>query len=346
MPGVTASLAPAKTELRPRYRIAASDYVAALEVALDGSFAAAGLGDGGVFLFDARTGSELASFRAHAAGVLGVSLAPASDRFVTCGQDAVARLWSSEGALLRELPGGTGGWVEHVAWSPTGDRLVTTSGKRVRIWSAGGDPIVETEPLESTVTGLAWRADGNSVAASCYGGVHVLPVVDGAKARHFAWKGSLVSIAWSPDAKVIACGSQDCSVHFWRVASGHDSEMSGYPFKPKALAWDGDSKLLATSGHATITTWDFRGKGPEGTRPILLEGHQGAVTHLAFHPRKGLLASGAQDTSVLLWEPRRGVKPTRFAFLDDEITGLAWCAAHPTLIASDGSGTIAGWEIA
>ncbi len=27
---------------------------------------------------------------------------------------------------------------------------------------------------------------------------------------------SLVSLAWSPDEKIVACGSQDCSVHFWR----------------------------------------------------------------------------------------------------------------------------------
>ena len=336
----------AKTELRPRYRLETSDYVVALEVARDGSLGAAGLGDGGVFVFDARTGTTLTSYRAHPGGVLGLSLAPTGDRFITCGQEPVARLWSREGALLRELPGGTGTWVEHVAWSPSGDRFATSSGKRVRVWSAIGDPIVETEPMESTVSGLAWRADGRSLAASCYGGVHLLPVVDGTSARHLAWKGSLVSVAWSPDAKVVACGSQDCSVHFWRVASGRDSQMSGYPFKPKALAWDGDSKLLATSGHATITTWDFRGRGPEGTRPLLLEGHQGAVTRLTFHPRKGLLASGAQDTSVLLWEPRRGTKPVRYAFLDDELTCLAWHPRHELLLGADASGAIGAWDIA
>jgi WD40 repeat protein len=160
-----------------------------------------------------------------------------------------------------------------------------------------------------------------------------------------AWKGSLISMAWSPDAKVIACGSQDSSVHFWRLASGNDSQMSGYPFKPKALAWDRESKLLATSGDATVTVWDFRGKGPEGTRPIQLEAHKGVCTSLAFSPHGGMLASGGQDLSVLLWEPRKSSKPLRFAFLEDEVTGLCWHPERPTLVGADASGMLFAWDI-
>jgi len=247
---------------------------------------------------------------------------------------------------VRELPGSGTAWVEHVAWAPAGGRIATTSGKKVRVWTGEGDPIVETEPFASTVTGLAWRADGSGLAATCYGGVHILPFVVGAKVRHLPWKGSLISLAWSPDAKVVACGSQDSSVHFWRLSSGQDSEMSGYSFKPKSLAWDSESRLLATSGDAAITVWDFRGKGPEGTRPLHLQAHQGVCTRLAFSPRKCVLASGSQDTSVLLWEPRGGDSPLRFAFLEDEVTALCWHPDHHTLVGADASGTVCGWEIA
>ncbi|MBC7172231.1 MAG: WD40 repeat domain-containing protein, partial [Polyangiaceae bacterium] len=174
-----------------------------------------------------------------------------------------------------------------------------------------------------------------------------------AVAKVWARDGSLVrglpggGGAWveSPDAKVIACGTQDSAVHFWRLAFGRDSQMSGYPLKPKALAWDSESKLLATSGDATVTVWDFRGNGPEGSCPLQLQGHKGVCTRLAFSPRKGVLASGSQDTSVLLWEPRRGEKPIRFAFLEGEVTGLAWHPEHHTLVGTDASGTVCGWEV-
>ncbi|AKV04447.1 High-affnity carbon uptake protein Hat/HatR [Labilithrix luteola] len=336
----------AKTELRARFRLETGDYVAALTVSRDGRLCVAGLGDGRVLGLDLSSGKELFSTVAHPGVVLGVALSPAGDSVATCGQEEAAKLWTTQGKLLRELPSGGAAWVEHVAWAPRGERLATAAGKKVRVWTSDGEPIVETEALASTITGLAWRADGNALAATCYGGVDILPFTPGMKARHLAWKGSLISVAWSPDAKVIACGSQDCSVHFWRLATGQDSQMSGYPFKPKALAWDSASRLLATSGDATVTVWDFHGKGPEGTRPLQLESHKGACTCLAFSPRKGVLASGSQDTSVLLWEPRKGTRPTRFAFLDDEITGLAWHPEHHTLVAGDASGTLCAWEVA
>jgi len=334
----------AEGELAPRWRADVGDYVAAAEISRDGALCILGAGDGRVHGLDLATGSPIFTIHAHAGGVLGVGISPDGERFITCGQEPSAKLWSRGGELLRELPGGGACWVEHVAWAPSGGRLATAAGRKVRLWTNDGEPLVETEPLESTVSALAWRADGSGLAVACYGGVHILPFVPGAKLRKLAWKGSLISLAWSPDAKIVACGSQDNSVHFWRLATGRDSQMSGYSFKPKALAFDSESKLLATSGDTTVTVWDFRGKGPEGTSPIQLRSHKGVCTRLAFSPRRGVLASGSQDTSVLLWEPRRGTKPIRVASLEDEITALHWHPQDRGLLAADASGNAAFWE--
>ncbi len=333
-----------KLELAPRWKYGVGDYITAAEISKDGQHGIVGSGDGRVVSIDLETGRERFALLGHTGGVLGLSLSPDGTKFATCGHEPNAKLWRVEGELLRELPGGGAQWVEHVTWAPSGERFATAAGKKIRIWNAEGEPIVETEPMPSTVSNLAWRADGTALAASCYGGVHIWPFVNGAKTRHLEWKGSLISLAWSPDAKIIACGSQDSSVHFWRLASGQDSQMSGYPSKPKALAWDSESKLLATSGDATATLWDFRGKGPEGTRPIQLEAHKSVVTRLAFSPKKGVLASGSQDTSVLLWAPRRQTQPFRYAFLEDEVTALVWHPEHRGLLGGDASGNLCFWE--
>jgi hypothetical protein len=170
------------------------------------------------------------------------------------------------------------------------------------------------------------RAAGRLLYTSCYGGVSVWSVEEGRLVQSYAFKGSLVSLALSPDAKVVACGSQDGTVHFWRTASGSDAEMSGYPSKPRALAWDPFASLLATGGAPAVTVWDCGGRGPEGTRPIVLEGHLVFVSTLAFTPARALLASGADDGTILLWYPRKQPKPLGFAFLDERATALAY---HP-----------------
>lgn len=345
MPSVSDDAPPlATTELRPRWRLSLGDYVAGLAVTRNARWVAAALGDGSVAGLAVDDGATLFRVAAHAGGALGVSLSPDGALLASCGQEATAKLWDAEGHLLAELPGGGLAWVEHVAWAPRGARLATAAGKTVRLWSATGELLQEHPPLASTITGLSWRSDGSGLAVSCYGGVQLLPLVPGAKARHLTWKGSLISLAWSPDDRVIACGSQDSSVHFWRVATGRDSQMSGYPSKPKALSWDHESKLLATSGDAAITVWDFRGQGPEGTTPIQLASHRGLCTRLAFHPRRGWLASGSQDTSVLLWEPRRGERPLRFAFLEEVVTELAWL--DDALLGADAAGTLCAWKAA
>jgi len=345
MPGVTLAAPPGKTELVPRWHLAAGDYVVAAKISRDGRICIVGTGGGSIIGVDVESGRELFRHAAHKAGVLGVSIAPDGMKFATCGQEPNAKVWRATGELLRELPGGGAQWVEHVAWSPTGDRIAVAAGRKVRTWSESNAPSAEPDPLPSTVSNIAWRADGTALAATCYGGVYVWPFVAGAKDRRFEWKGSLISLAWSPDAKVIACGSQDCSVHFWRLATGQDSQMSGYPSKPKALAWDSESKLLATAGDSTVTVWDFRGKGPEGTHPIQLEAHKSACTRLAFSPRKSVLASGSQDHSVLLWEPRRGTQPILYAFLEDEVTTLEWHPEHRGLLGGDASGNVRLWEV-
>jgi WD40 repeat protein len=332
-------------ELKSSWTLEGGDYVCQLAVDEQASLCVAGLGNGFVLGLNPRDGKEKFRIHAHEGSVLGVTMAPNGKAFATCGQDSKAKLWNADGLLLAELPAEDSSWVEHIAWSPKGGRIAMSAGRRIRVWSENGTPLLQSDPLESTVTGIAWRADGSSLAAICYGGVRIIPFLESIKHKHLPWKGSLISMAWSPDAKVIACGSQDSSVHFWRIASGQDSEMSGYPFKPKHLAWDNESKLLATSGDATITVWDFRGKGPEGSRPLQLTAHKGLCTSLAFSHQKGMLASGSQDSSIIIWHPRRTLTPVRFTFLEDEVTALRWSDEDRLLIGADATGKIAGWNI-
>jgi len=347
MPAVTrgaAAAPPGKTELPALWVANVPDYAVRVGYAADGARVAVGASSGDVRVFDAASGDVHWNAAVHPAGLLALAWCPRHNVLATGGHDGKALLLDgTTGAVLHELPAAAA-WVEHVAWSPDGTRLATAAGKSVRLWNIDGTPLLETREHSSTVTGLQWNQDGSRLATCCYGGVHLWPVAAGAPAQHLPWKGSLLALTWSPNDQVVACGSQDCSVHFWRLATGQDSEMSGYPFKPKALGWSADSTLLATAGDAVATVWDFRRKGPEGTRPIQLKGHQGMVTALTFAPQGTVLATGAQDMGVLLWNPRKASKPVAYAFLDDYVSDLAWSPDGTRLTGVDASGAVVTWN--
>jgi len=314
------------------------DFATCLGWSRDGRALAIGDASGTLTVLDAA-GGKLFEERAHEGGVQ--ALGWVDGGLVTGGADGVVRLRRPDGGAPLELPGSTSParpWVDHVAVSPKGDRFATAAGRTARLWTSRGEPIFETEPHPSTVAAVSFGSTSDDVATCCYGGVHVWTVREAAQARHLAWKGSLVALAWSATGKIIACASQDNSVHFWRLPSGADSQMSGYPFKPKAIAFDAQGKLLATSGDAQVCCWDFTGRGPEGSTPIVLDAHRAQVTQLAFHPRRGLLASAAQDTGVIVWDPRRSKKPIRHGFTEDAASGLAWSPDGSHLAVIDGSG--------
>jgi WD40 repeat protein len=110
-------------------------------------------------------------------------------------------------------------------------------------------------------------------------------------------------VAFSPNAKVMAAGMQDGSVHFWYLATGLDSQISGYGAKVPLIEWSANSRYLATGAGSEVIVWDFSGKGPEGSRPLELRGHTDRVTCLAFQPGGPFLASGGRDWRVSLWWP-------------------------------------------
>jgi hypothetical protein len=54
-----------------------------------------------------------------------------------------------------------------------------------------------------------------------------------------------------------------------------------------------------------------------------------------------VLVSGAQDTGVIVWEPRRSKGPVAFSFLDDFVTDVVFHPREHLVFAADASGTVA-----
>ena len=300
---------------------------------------------GGVYAFDGASGAPLWSeHNVHDGGLLALAIHPDGTSFATAGQDGRVVIWGvADGRQQQSVEVGTG-WVEHIAWSQDGRWLAASCSRQVSVFTVEGCEVWRSGEHPSTVSAMAWTPK-RELATACYGRVSFFNGTNGKRRHKFEWQGSLVSMVLSPDGDVVACGSQDNTVHFWRRSTGRDSRMSGYSAKPSALAFNGRGTFLATGGSETITVWDFR-RGPEGTEPRTSRLHGQPVTTLAFARLGKRLASASRDGSVVVWSMKKdgNGEPVGAAFLEDVGSALYWRPDGRALATLDASGVVAVWR--
>ncbi len=331
------------TDTRLRWQRQMADHVECLSVSAAGQVAAGSLSGESVVL-SIEDGTILATPAEHPFGVLTVSWSRDADRLAVGGQDGRIRIYDGAGGAIadREI----GGWAAASAWSPDDDLLAVAAGKRVFLIECDGSVRAEWPALTSTVTSLVWATNGRRVGAGCYGGVTWYdPDEPETETRNFAWKGSVLALAAAPSGRWLASGNQDNSVHVWRLWSGDEMEMTGYPGKVTRLGFDASSRWLAVASAAGVTVWDFAGKGPQGRRPSTLDRHDGEVTALAWHPTEPLLATGGADGNVAIWSSgKRFVLEGLVGVGDGTVSSLGWAPGSQTVVAASSDGTVAAVE--
>ena len=326
--------------LVPLWAAKLGDYVAAAEWSPDGALVAAGslAGDGAII--NAVSGIVEAPLTHHPMGILSLAWSADGRYLATGGQDGVVRVRSrADGS---EVVTGYTGWVACMAWSPTRPLLAVAVGREVHFIDTAGDTVDVFTGQTSTVTTLAWSADGRLLGLGCYGGVSWFEPGGKREAVHrFDWKGSILTMTLSPDGEWLAAGNQDNSVHVWKLWSGEDMEMVGYPAKVQHLSWDAGSRNLAVGNLEELMVWDFSGKGPVGTRPKSMEGVERRISALRYQHGGPLLATGGADGMLALWRPRKRNRMLCRTNTGSEISRLAWSKDDQFLLVSTAAGDVA-----
>ena len=313
-----------------------ADHVSAMAVSPDGRRIAIGSLAGEVVVVDAADGSVEAKLPDHPLGVLDVAWSADGATIATGGQDGMLRVCDARGATVTEHD--LGAWVLQVTWSPRGT-LAAAAGKVLSV--VAGDELRSALPVSSTISALAWSDNGTRVGVASYGGISWFDV-DRARldlpARRHDFKGSPLALALAPTGKWACAGYQDSSIHLWRLWSGDELTMSGYPAKIELLGFRSDGRWLASACLGELTWWDFGGKGPKGTAPAVGTAHTSRVTWLAWQPDGSALASGDPSGAVLLWpsptSSRQDVAPS------DVLDGTSAVAASSWT--PDGTGVVVG----
>jgi WD40 repeat protein len=340
MPGLIErqTIAPAIPQI---WRAALDESAVSMDWSATGTWLAAASASGTVCVFDAANGNCVQQFSAHRFGATRIAWHPQDARFATAGQDGVVRLWEAGlDGLVKELRCGAE-WIEHMAWSDNGRLLATAAGRKLKVWTKDGELVREYPDHSNTIAAIAWKAGVEELVSACYGQLQFWAPDKPEVLRTFLWKGSMLSLAWSPDGRYLCHGNQDATVHFWVVKTGKELQMWGYPTKVRELAWDHRSRYLATGGGSDITVWDCSGKGPANTKPTVLNFHHAPVTHFAYQHAGGALASGCGQGHLALWKPSKRTEPDAIAELSAEITGISWSPDDSHFAATTRDGAVA-----
>ncbi|GAB1420190.1 hypothetical protein MASR2M15_02740 [Anaerolineales bacterium] len=326
-----------------------------VDVSSDGSRLFSGSFDGTVRYWDVDSGAQLKVLRGHTDEIWAIDAfltADGESRLLTGSRDTTIKLWDLDEGKLLKVFNGHEDTVYSVAVSPSKERIL----------SAGRDGLLILWDIQSReiIRTLSGHQEFGRVFDASFSPDNLFVVSGGDEGKIFIWDlttGEIVrtleghgarvrAVAYSPDGRLIASGSQDGvenNLLIWDANTGEILQhLQGHNGIVYSLDFSPDSRFLASAGEdRSVIYWDLT----ESKIALQLYGHTQAVRSVAFNKDGTGLISGADDGTVRLWDLSVGSDVLVYLGHKDAVLAVDYSGDGQTILSGSKDATVREWLI-
>ena len=156
------------------------------------------------------------------------------------------------------------------------------------------------------ITDMAFSPDRNQLAVACSIGIWLYNVRTGTEEAFLKGHTELVnSVAYSPDGKILASGSNDWTIRIWDVDKRkHIKTLEGHTGKVNSVAYSQDGETIVSGSDDGIRVWNVENWNDK----ILYRSENAGIVNMMYSPDEKTLTSLSKNGKIESWDLTSGEK--------------------------------------